>query len=128
MAYSFSQNYNTRKVFNVDTTDFEYKSLEELYHENEVLDEGTGEMACYEIFPVCGIYLNKRSEFGPQAIIATEECYVNLPSHLYDTCVDILADKAAINAINAGKVSFTIEKYYQKKFKKDCYSIVWQDK
>lgn len=130
MSFSFANSFNTQKLFNIDTTDFEYQKLEELWEENssEITDdEGNIIETCDKVFKVYGIYINDRSEFGAQPIIALEDRYVNLPEHLYKVTVDILNTPQAIKAINAGKVGFKIETYYQKKHKKTCYTISWVD-
>ena len=73
MSFSFSSSYNKKKLFNIDTTDFDYKKLEELWKENAVVEPETGEEVCTKVFPVCGIYLNKKSQFDPQPVVATTE-------------------------------------------------------
>lgn len=127
MAFSFSNSYNTKKIFDIDTSDFEYKKLEELWEENSVIPDGETEEVCTTVFPVRGLYLNNKSMYDPQPTAALDDCYVNLPAHMYKMAVDILNDPRAIAAINQGKVGFTIERYYQKRFQKQCYSVTWVD-
>ena len=115
MAYSVSKKYNTEKVFNVATENFEYKSLEELYIDNET------------VYVVKGIYINNKGMFGAEPVLATDEFYINLPNHLTDTCKEMIADRQAVWAINAGEVGITIYKYFQKKYNKECYGIKWVD-
>lgn len=115
MAFSVSKKYNTEKIFNIDTEGFDYKSLEDLF-----IDEDTE-------YPVCGLYINTKGNFGKEPIIATDEFYVNLPSHLVDTVEAMIKDEEAVEAINDGLVGFTIYQYHQKKFNKDCYGIRWVD-
>lgn len=126
MAFSFASSFNTKKLFDIDTSDFEYKKLEELWNENS--DIVAEEEVCTKVFPVCGLYLNKKSMYGPQAVLATDEYYVNLPENMYDSAVEILSDPRAIKAINDGKVGFQIDKYYQKRYEKYCYSVIWVDR
>lgn len=126
MAYSFASSYNVKKLFDIDTSDFEYHKLEELFEENSVENPELGTV-CDKIFPVRGVYINSKSMFDPQPTIATDDCYVNFPAHMYQAAVDILRDPRAISAINSGKVGFKIEKYYQKRFQKDCYTATWVD-
>ena len=125
MSFSFASSFNTKKLFNVDTSDYEYKKLEELWNENSEIIED--DEVCNKVFPVLGLYLNKKSKFEPQPVVATDECYVNLPASMFDSAIDILSDPRAIQAINSGKVGFQIEKYFQKRYQKDCYSIHWID-
>ena len=115
MAHSFAKRFNKEKLFNVDCSDFEYYSLEDMYK-----DDNT-------VYPVRGIYLNNKSLYDPAPVIATDSYYVNLPAHMYEDCKSILQDKTAIADINRGVVGFKIYKYIQKKFNRECYSIEWVD-
>lgn len=126
MAFSFANSFNTKRLFDIDTSDFEYKKLEELWEENsEIVEE---EEVCTKVFPVCGLYLNRKSMYDPQPVVATDECYVNLPANMFDSALEILSDPRAIRAINDGKVGFQIDKYYQKRYEKYCYSVIWVDR
>lgn len=136
MAFSFANSYNTKKIFDIDTSEFEYCSLEELFKENAseqpLLDDegnatGETEMVCNEQFKIYGLYINDKSMYDPQPIVALADRYVNLPAHLYKTAVEILNTPRAIDAINKGHVGFTIEKYYQKRYNKECFSVNWVD-
>lgn len=126
MAFSFASSFNTKRLFDIDTSDFEYKKLEELWNENS--DIVAEEEVCTKVFPVCGLYLNKKSMYDPQPVVATDECYVNLPANMFDSALEILSDPRAIKAINDGKVGFLIDKYYQKRYEKYCYSVIWVDR
>lgn len=125
MGFSFASSFNTKRLFDVDTSDYDYKKLEELWEENSEIVED--EEVCNVVFPVLGVYLNKKSMYEPQPVIATDECYVNFPASMFDSAVDILSDPRAIKAINDGKVGFQIERYIQKRFDKVCYRAVWVD-
>lgn len=125
MAISFSKKYNKERLFTVDTSTFEYVSLETLY-DTLAVDEETGDVI-QEPFIVRGVYINTHGMYDPAPVIATDNCYVNLPSHLNDVCRDMINDKQSIKAINDGKVGFIIYKYFQARFQKDCYSIEWVD-
>lgn len=126
MAYSFASSFNQKKLFDVDTSEYDYKKLEELFEENKIDNPELGEV-CDRVFPVCGVYINSKSMFDPQPTVATDECYVNFPAHMYQAACNILNDPRAITAINSGKVGFRIEKYYQKRFEKFCYTAIWVD-
>lgn len=117
MAFSFASKYNTEKLFNVDTEGLEYISLEELYNKN-------GED---KIYAVHAIYINKKGYFDPAPVVATKDNLVNLPSHLTEMCECILNDRQAVATIKSGLCGFKINKYFQKKYKKYCYSIQWID-
>lgn len=112
---SFSKRFNKEKLFNIDCTDFEYFSLEEIYDNDD------------RVYPVRGIYLNNKSLYDPAPVIATDGYYVNLPAHMYADAKNILEDRTAVSDINRGVVGFKIYKYVQRKFNRMCYSITWVD-
>ena len=112
--------YNKGGVtFEIDIKDFDFKTLEELFKR----DNGK------TVFPVDGLYINKKSEYKdhPVVISIRDRILVDLPSFMTEDALNILQDQEVIDAIKAGKVGFQIETYYQKKYKKDCYGIKWRD-
>ena len=113
--FSFSKKFNKERIFDIDTSDFGYVSLQELYQDDET------------VYPVRGIYENKKSLYGPAVVLATDSFYVNLPSHLFDECKEILSDRLAVNEIKKGRVGFTIYKYKLDKYSDTFYSIRWVD-
>lgn len=127
MAFSFSKRYNKERLFSVDTSDFEYFSLEELY--NQSLEEAGGDIeeANSTEYVICGVYINSKGNYDPAPVLALEDRYVNLPAHMTDTCEAMLKDPACIKAINEGRCGFTIYTYTQKRFGKVCYSVKWID-
>ena len=115
--FSFAK-FNKERLFQVDTSDYDYLKLEDLYARD-------GEGAVY---PVLGLYIGTKSKFDAETpIIATDESYVNLPVHQLAEIKAMLEDRDAVNAINAGACGFTIEKFHQKRFDIDCYSAKWCD-
>ena len=117
---SFSKRFNTEKLFNIDTADFEYHSLEEL-------TEQPGDEPEDSVYVVRGIYINKKSLYDPSPVIALDDCYVNFPAHLLDVCQEMISDRAVVDAINEGHCGFRVTKYHQKRYNKDCYSVEWVD-
>lgn len=112
--------YNKGGVtFDIDIKDFTFVDLKSL---SEKFSDG-------EVFKIDGLYINKKSSFGdhPVAIMVNEKLLADLPAHLNEDVKEILSDPEAVEAIKAGHVGFTIHKYYQEKFKKDCYGIRWED-
>ena len=94
-----------------------YTSLADLYKENG------GDF----VYPICGIYINTKGRFGPQACIAiNESILVNLPQHLTEVCEDMRADPEDTEAINNGQAGFKVYQY-QSKGGRLCYSVTWVD-
>lgn len=118
--YSFASQYNTERVFDIDTEGLEYFELQDVYHDDD------------EVFNVEAIYINTKGNFDDRPCVVAScgedfRGYVNFPAHLTPTCRSILQDKNAVAAIKAGKVGFVIYTYYAKKYNKECYSIRWVD-
>lgn len=118
--FSFGKKYNSEKLFNIDTENFDYMSLEDLAKATENSEE-------VPVFVIRGIYINRKSLYDPSPVIALDDCYVNLPSHLLPACDEMLHDRIAIDAINEGRCGFRIEMYHQKRYNRDCYSVEWVD-
>ena len=126
--FSFARQYNTERLFDVDTEGLEYFELQDIYSDDD------------EVFTIEAIYINTKGNFDDRPCLVANcdsmlanggesfRGYVNLPAHLTATCRDILRDKNAVAAINAGKVGFTIYRYFAKKYNdRECYSIRWVD-
>ena len=109
--------YNKARKFSVDTTGYEYRKLADLFMEN-----GAG-----AVYTVRGIYINTKTKFNDAPVIATDGFFVNLPSHMTETAREILGDNEFIDAINAGKIGFTVHEYTQKKYNRVCYGINFVD-
>lgn len=107
----FAKQFN-KVTFSVDTTGFEYKKLKELYTPE------TKET----VYKLNGIFVNQSPlGFSPVAIVADSKALVNLPAHLTETARKILADSDAVQAIETGKVGFTVYEYEARG--KQCFSI-----
>lgn len=113
----FTSKFNKGRKFDIDTTNFEYASLEDLYSSN----------GKEKVYPLTAIYINTKSKFGEAPVFATDECFVNAPSHMLDTAKEILADEEAIADINSGKVGFEIYSYIAEKFNRTCFGINFVD-
>ena len=119
--FSFSKKFNTKKLFNIETENFEYVSLEELYTTLQSTEHPELPLI------IKGVYINDKGLFEPAPVLAIDGCYVNLPAHLTDTCRQIINDPVAVVAINQGKCGFIIEEYIQKKYNRTCYTIEFVD-
>lgn len=115
---SFASKYNRGSKFDIDTTNFQYISLEDLFKKN-------GEKATYTLR---GLYINKKSKFGDAPVAILGDCFANLPNHMTDDVLSMLHDDEAIADIKASKVGFQIETYEAKNFaNKICYGVRWVD-
>lgn len=58
---------------------------------------------------VRGIYFSTKSKYGKSVSIYDGEVMINLPSHMVETCEEMVDDSDVITAVNGGKLG--IEPY-----------------
>lgn len=111
----FAEQYNKNKVFDINTENYQFTKLSELYN----LDAS-------KMYVLSGFWINN-SKYGEQTIliVSRENKLVNLPIYLTETFKTIQSDCEAIDAIKQSKVGFTIYPY--EKNKKTYYSIKFVD-
>lgn len=110
--------YNKTKMFNFSIPqEYQYHTLSELFEQN----------GKDKVYPVKALYINKKSRFGDAPIVATDECLVNLPSHLLDTVKEMMNDEELVDAVNESKFGFTIYQYANKNTGELCFSVNWVD-
>ena len=114
--YNFGK-FNKARLFEVELTgDEEYTNLDTLISNN-------GEDAAYRLR---ALYIGTKSLYDPESPLALiDGWYVNLPQHQLPEVKAILADPAAVRAINNGTAGFKIVKYHQAKYNRDCYKAEW---
>lgn len=121
MAFTSFASFNKERLFDIDTTDFEYAKLADLFELN-------GEDHEYQLL---GLYIGTKSEFDPETPIgAIEGSYVNFPQFQLSEVKAMLDSRQAIAAIRNGVAGFRIESYTKKLksgAKKQCYKAVWID-
>ena len=119
MSFASKHNKAGSAVFNIDTEGWsEYRDLKSLYKEN----------GADKIYPVYGFYINRKSQFGDAPVIICDGYYVNAPKHMLEEVRQIMTDPEDVEAINAGKVGFTIRTYEAKNYKnKKCYGVTFVD-
>ncbi|QXV86132.1 single-stranded DNA binding protein [Staphylococcus phage SAPYZU_11] len=107
-----SRHQNTLARFEFEEKEREYIKLSELVEKYGMKKE----------YIVRALFTNKKSKFGEQGVIVTDDYNVNLPNHLTELIKEIRQDEDVVNIINAGEVQFTIYEYENKKGQKG-YSI-----
>lgn len=115
MSY-FGDKYIKARRFDIDTTDFQFITLAQLYH-----DEPD------KVYTLAGVYINTKSKYGENPIFATNEFLVNCPVHMLETAKNIINDPLAIDDINAGRVGFKVYAYHNAKFNRDCFGVAFVD-
>jgi hypothetical protein len=117
---TFASKLNKNKpVFNVDTTDFNYIKLADLYNSKE----HGGKDA---IHVINGVFINE-SQYGPNPVIISEQykALINLPKHMAGAIKEILADPELVQVVKDGKAGFKI--YTYESHNRECYSINFVD-
>ena len=115
MSYATKFNKSENKFTFKQGDNVNYLSLEDLFNMGED-----------KIYPVKALYINKKSIFGDApCVVINEDTTVNLPKHLTDVVIEMINDEECINAINNDEVKFSIYKYYETTYKKECYSVSW---
>lgn len=109
---------NGNKKF--DFTQFEgakYTSLKDLYEEN----------GSEKVYMLKALYINTKGKYGDSPVALINGYNVNLPNHLLDTINLFIDSLDMVEAINNNEVGFTIYKYTDNKYGKECYSVTWVD-
>lgn len=109
--------FNNSNVFGIDTSKYNYVSLETLYNTNPDAKH-----------KVLGFFVNTKGKYGsePNAIIENN-LIVNLPRHLLDTVNELLDNNDYIQYTKEGHVGFSIYQYHSNKYNRDAYSVTWLD-
>ena len=76
-------------------------------------------------YSVKGLYISADNGFGEGAVIITDGFMVNCPQRMVETFKKILDDAEAVEQIKAGKETFHVETYFNKKQKKELFDIVF---
>lgn len=115
---TFASKYSSNQVsFAIRTNNPSYTTLVDLFNQ----------YGADTVYPFFAIYINRRGQYGPQAVLALNETLlVNLPQHKLEQCEDMLKDPQTVMDINAGKAGFRIYQY-QTKSGRTGYSVDWVD-
>lgn len=117
MRFNLVANLNKGRKFNYEITDkHEYKKLEELYKEDKD-----------RIYIVRMFFTNKKSKFGENEVVVTDNYIINLPKHLTETVRKIVENEIYVKLINDGLFAFKIYEYEYKLGNevKKGYSVNW---
>ena len=112
---SFANRFN-KTSFGIDTTNFKYVKLSEMYQ-----SDGADVIHTFN-----GAFVH-HGKLGDSPVLIDEDhkLLINLPSHMTETVREILADPDAVQYIKEKKVGFTIYEY--ESHARKCYSISFVD-
>ena len=118
MKFNLDNNLNKgTKRFDYELTEnHEYKKLAELYKENK---DG--------VYVVRMFYTNKKSMYGENEVVVTDDYIINLSKHLTETVEKIVENDDYLKLIADGRFAFNIYEYEYKQGKetKKAYSVNW---
>lgn len=103
--------------FSANTEGFAYFKLSELFEEN----------GADKVYLITSMFISNKGKFGDSAVVATDECFANLPNHMVETIREMINDDAVVAAVNCGLLGFKIYQYQDANFGKICYSIEFVD-
>lgn len=114
---SFANRHNKGAIeWGIDTKDFSYVTRKECFDSNPD-----------NVHRLFGLYINTKGNFGDHPVAICENAFIDFPDYMTDEVKEILQNPEDIADIKAGRVGFKIEKFIDKKFKKECYGIKWVD-
>ena len=106
----FNKNNFEKIEWNVNTKDFTFKKLSDLYNQG------------IKTIQVFGFFFVKSENYGLQPVAILKDCLLNLPTHKKDIISDMLKKPEAVNAIKNGECSLKLREY-KSKYNKTCYDF-----
>lgn len=83
------------------------------------------------MYTMISCFINPKSKYGEHGVLGVQEgqnlFWLSLPQHLTGVIKQILATPAMIEAINNGKVGFTVESFFSKKYNREGHTIKFKD-
>lgn len=61
--------------------------------------------------PVKAVFINRKGQYGPRAVLVSPSFKINLPQHIIEDVEQILADAELVTLINDGKCNFVVSTY-----------------
>ena len=106
-------NKGVRRFDYVITDNHEYRKLEELFSDDPDA-----------VYVVKMFYTNKKSKFGDNEVVVTDDYIINLPKHLTESVKKIIKDPKYLELIEKSRFAFSIYEYDYDDSKK-AYSVNW---
>lgn len=78
-------------------------------------------------FIILTMWINTKGKFGAHPVIATADGLVDFPNAMTVTVREMIKDDEVIEAVNNGKLGFTIRKYHTNKYNRDAYTADFVD-
>lgn len=78
-------------------------------------------------FIILTMWINTKGKFGAHHVIATPSGIVDFPNSMTETVREMIKDDEVIEAVNNGKLGFTVRKYHSNKYNRDAYTADFVD-
>ena len=105
----FNKNTFEKIEWNIDTKNFGFKKIKDLYEETNIVQ-------------VFGFFFVKSENYGLQPVAILKDCLLNLPVHKRDIISEMLKNVDCVNAIKNGECSLVFREY-KSKYNKICYDF-----
>lgn len=76
---------------------------------------------------IISMWINTKGKFGEHPVVATPEKLVDFPNSMTDTVKEMIKDNEVIEAVNNGKLGFTVRKYHSNRYNRDAYTADFVD-
>lgn len=82
-------------------------------------------------YVLISLFINTKSKYGEHPVLGADDgnasFWVSVPQHLTDVAKQILSGQEYIDQINSGKVGFTVETFFSKKYNREGHTIKFVD-
>lgn len=78
-------------------------------------------------FIILSMWINTKGKYGAHPVVATPSGLVDFPNSMTETVKEMIKDDEVIEAVNNGKLGFTIRKYHTNKYNRDAYTADFVD-
>lgn len=78
-------------------------------------------------FIILAMWINTKGKFGAHPVVATPSGLVDFPNSMTETVKEMIKDDEVIEAVNNGKLGFTVRKYHTNKYNRDAYMADFVD-
>lgn len=80
-----------------------------------------------EPIKILTMWINTKGKFGAHPVVATPSGLVDFPNSMTETMTEMITDDEVIEAVNSGKLGFTVRKYHSNKYNRDAYTADFVD-
>lgn len=79
-------------------------------------------LALNKVYPLRGVFFTNGGRYGESPVIISDDFLLNAPKHCSDVLHQLAEDTEAVEAINGGKVGFSLYEY-ESGYKTTCRGV-----